>query len=123
MSLDESTANERYTLIRQGSITYQFSLVLTPTQYYGLAELNFYLENIAFDRLKVDFAPNTMEEVVVNAVNLFPESTKNFILIPKSYLQKGRNKIIFMYTNLYDKDRTGCITFFDKEQQYIYTDF
>lgn len=37
MSLDEPTAYERYALIRQGSLTYQFNLILAPTQYYGLA--------------------------------------------------------------------------------------
>lgn len=28
-----------------------------------------------------------------------------------------------MYANEYDNDRTGCISFYDKDLQYIYTDF
>ena len=52
-----------------------------------------------------------------------PKTTENFILIPKEYLQKGRNRVSVMYNNTYDNDRIGCITFQDNDLQYIYTDF
>ena len=43
--------------------------------------------------------------------------------MPKAYLQKGRNRLSVSYENLYNKDRSGCISFMDGDQQFIYTDF
>jgi len=43
--------------------------------------------------------------------------------LPKTYLQKGRNRLSVSYINYYDKDRSGCITFSDNEEQFVYTDF
>lgn len=93
------------------------------SQYYGLAELNFYLQRIDFDKLKIDFTGEIIEEIVVNSVKINKETTPNFLLLPATCLQKGRNKVSVMYLNEYDKDRTGCITFLDKDSQYVYTDF
>ena len=45
------------------------------------------------------------------------------MIFPRSFLQKGRNKFSAMYTNKYDLDRNGCISFFSEEKQFIYTDF
>lgn len=43
MSLDQQTAKERAALIRKGTISYNYNIILMATQYYGLAELTFYL--------------------------------------------------------------------------------
>lgn len=55
MSLDQDTANQRKDLIRQGSISYNYNIIVTPTKYYGLAEMNFYIQNLNFTELKIDF--------------------------------------------------------------------
>jgi aminopeptidase N len=44
-------------------------------------------------------------------------------MLPKSYFQKGRNRMSVVYTNHYDNDRSGCVSFEDEEQQFVYTDF
>ena len=61
--------------------------------------------------------------MIANSRRFMPKTTENFILIPKEYLQKGRNRVSVMYTNGFDNDRIGCITFQDNDSQYIYTDF
>ena len=43
MSLDQQTAERRCELIRNGSVHYNFQIILEPQQYYGLAEIAFYL--------------------------------------------------------------------------------
>jgi len=48
MSLDQTTASFRADLIRAGNTTYNFNIILDIDQYYGLAELNFYLEHLNF---------------------------------------------------------------------------
>ena len=46
------------------------------------------------------------------------------MIIPRKYLQKGRNYISAFYTNDYDNDGLGCLTFTDDNNlQYIYTQF
>ena len=46
------------------------------------------------------------------------------MIIPRKYLQKGRNYISVLYTNEYDNDGLGCLTFADdNDLQYIYTQF
>ena len=76
-----------------------------------------------FDKLKIDFSGNIIEEIVVNSVKINKETTPNFLLLPQTCLQKGRNKVSIMYINQYSNDRKGCITFYDKGMQYVYTDF
>lgn len=123
MSLDQATAIERSSLLRPGSVSYNYSIILMASQYYGLAELTFYLERIDLEQLKLDFTAYDIQNIVVNTVHINVDTTPNFLLLPKACLQKGRNKVSVMYTNKYDKDRKGCITFNDKGKQYVYTDF
>lgn len=123
MSLDLETANKRVQIVRQNSITYNFNIIVEAEKYYGLAEIIFYIENLDFEILELDFTGKLVEEVVINSVRVTPKTTDNFMLLKKVNLQKGRNKLSIMYTNVYDKDRLGCITFFDDGQQYVYTNF
>lgn len=112
MSLDQATAEARSLLIRADNITYNYNIILQEDQYYGLAELNFYITSLNFLELKIDFAGTIIESMIVNSVKYPPPETQtNFITIPKKFIQKGRNKISIMYINRYNEDRKGCITF------------
>lgn len=72
MSLDQVTAEFRYGLIRQGSISYNYNIVLLPDEYYGLAEINFYIQHLNFTEVKVDFTGFLIEEVVANSLRFTP---------------------------------------------------
>ena len=123
MSLDQATAIQRAGIIRPGSINYNYNIIILPTEYYGLAELNFYIDNLNFTNLKIDFTGKLIEEVVLNSRRFMPTTTENFMLLPKTYLQKGRNKLSVMYINSYNNDSYGCISFYDNDQQFVYTNF
>ncbi len=115
MSLDQATAEARSLLIRTDSITYNYNIILQEDKYYGLAELNFYINSLNFNELKIDFAGTIIELMIVNSAKYPPPETQtNFVTIPKKYLQKGRNKISIMYINGYNEDRKGCIKFEDE---------
>lgn len=43
MSLSQITAERRASLIRKGSVQYNFHVILEQEIYHGLAELTFYL--------------------------------------------------------------------------------
>jgi len=115
MSLDQITAQERASHFRKNTITYNFNIILQSEQYYGLAEIAFYLEDTKFIDLKLDFT-GTLQSLNINSIdNPSIQTTSNFLIIPKKYLQKGRNTISILYLNKYDSDKLGCISFFDEE--------
>ncbi len=57
------------------------------------------------------------EEVVIN-------NDSNFVYLPSKSLLKGSNNVAVLYTNSYDNDGQGCVSFTDVDgEQYIYTQF
>ena len=77
--------------------------------------------------LRIDFTGKSINKLMVNSHMLEGKEykSKDGILIPHSYLQeKGANNIIVEYTNDYDKDGSGCVSFTDVDgKQYLYTQF
>lgn len=61
MSLDQNTANQRVACIRQNSISYNYNIILQPDKYFGLAEIVFYLDNLSFPILSIDFTGHEIE--------------------------------------------------------------
>ena len=55
MSLTQETAEFRASVIRPNSISYNYNLILEPKQYFGLAEISFYLESLNLTELTLDF--------------------------------------------------------------------
>ena len=123
MSLDHSTAIFRSTILKKNSITYSYNIILQPKQYYGLAELNFSLLHINFPSITIDFQGDVIEELEVNAKKMVGKREGSQLILPVQYLQKGRNRVSVMYVNNYNLDQSGCISYFDKDNQLIYTDF
>ena len=99
MSLSQDTAAFRASVIRKDSVSYNFNLIFSADSYYGLAEISFYLENVNFTSLEIDFSGSLLEDVIVNSRRFKPQTTENFLIIPKEYLQKGRNRASVMYIN------------------------
>ena len=99
--------------------------MLGTEQYSGLAEMVFYIDNTNFQELYIDFSPTEIQSITINSINFpIPQNIDNFLIIGRKYLQKGRNYISVLYTNEYDNDGLGCLTFTDEnDQQYIYTQF
>jgi hypothetical protein len=112
MSLDQDTAVFRSSVIRKQSISYNYSIILQASQYYGLAEISFYIDSLDFSTLPLDFRGHNIQEVIVNSV-ILPNIIGSQMILPKIYLQKGRNKVSVMYTNLYNNDKLGCISYTD----------
>jgi aminopeptidase N len=124
MSLEQSTAEFRASVIRADSIHYNFNVILLPEYYHGLAELTFYLENTSdFTALPIDFSTFQLQQVVLNSKDIHPSTSSNSMLLPTTYLQKGRNRLSVVYRNHYDKDRKGCMSFQADGEQYVYTQF
>lgn len=49
--------------------------------------------------------------------------TKNFINLPKSCLQKGKNRVSILYQSIYDIDLSGFISFIDGGEHFLFTYF
>ena len=75
MSLSQITAQQRSQVIRAGSISYNFNIILQPDRFYGLAEITFYLEKNDLPQLPLDFSALNIEEVIINSVTLQSETT------------------------------------------------
>ena len=67
MSLDQGTAVQRAAIIRKGSISYSFSIILQPKGYLGIAEIIFIIDNTNFTSLPIDFS-GTATSIVVNSI-------------------------------------------------------
>lgn len=61
MSLDQNTANQRAAIIRQNSISYNYNIILQSDKYYGLAEIVFYIDNLNFTILPIDFTGHEIQ--------------------------------------------------------------
>ena len=64
-----------------------------------------------------------IEELEVNAKKMVAKREGSQLVLPVQYLQKGRNRVSVMYVNNYNVDQSGCMSYFDKDDQLIYTDF
>ncbi len=121
--LTRKFAEKRTSAISDVSYKIQVSLKKNSKAYSGKCELNFILKNIK-DDLKIDFIGNVKILRVNNKKSDFKQ--EGFaLIINKSQLKKGENKIEVEYENEYDKTGTGFHHFTDPEdkREYIYTQF
>lgn len=126
MSLSQQTAIKRAGLIRQGSIQYNFHIILSDTSYNGLAQIVFYLQTLNFkEDLEIDFQGDEVQALIVNdlEIELDDHERENFIFLPRECLQKGKNRVTVMYNSEYNHDHAGLISFVDNEEQFLFTDF
>lgn len=93
MSLSEDTAKLRFNIIRPESISYNYHLILNKDGYFGLAEISFYVQSLAFDQLPIDFTGATVDTLIVNSLEVPAVRVDNLIIVSKPLLQKGRNRI------------------------------
>jgi len=75
MSLDQTTAQFRASVIQKNSITYNYHISLETKSYRGLAEVNFTLNNINLTELKIDFTGKITAPIVLNANTIIAEQT------------------------------------------------
>lgn len=71
-----------------------------------------------------------VSDLVVNGYNVAPLLSGEFLLIPRIYLKVGVNNVAVNYTNTFNNDGLGCLSFIDTSggggvdsKYYIYTQF
>jgi aminopeptidase N len=123
MALTQERAEARGLVIKQGSIFYDFHVSLEKGgNYSGFSEIRFELLSIPHE-LPLDFNGNVTRFIVNNEV-LQPTIVDGFLLIQASQLKVGQNTIGVHYSNSYNNDGSGCVSFVDVDtKQYIYTQF
>ena len=73
--------------------------------------------------LELDFSGHSLEAVIINNFGADLENKDNFIYLPRSCLQKGKNRVSILYQNVYDIDLSGLVSFVDGGEQFLFTDF
>lgn len=73
--------------------------------------------------LELDFSGESLEAVIINNFEVELDNEENFIYLPRSCLQKGKNRVSILYQNVYDIDLSGLISFVDGGEQFLFTDF
>lgn len=95
-------------------------------QYTGLTELNFELTSLP-KLLPIDFKTTKVIDLVVNGFNVEPILWGEYLMIPKVYLVLGLNSIAVHYSNKFDNDGLGCLSYIDLStsppKYYTYTQF
>jgi aminopeptidase N len=61
--------------------------------------------------------------VIINNLEVEVKHEDNFIYLPRSCLQKGKNRVSVLYDNEYNIDFSGLISFTDNGEQFLFTDF
>lgn len=91
--------------------------------YSGFSEITFDLVSIP-DELPIDFNGKEVTRIVANHSSIEIKYTEGFIFINKANLIVGTNVIGIHYSNVYDNDGNGCVSFIDVDtKQYVYTQF
>jgi aminopeptidase N len=97
-------------------------------EYSGLTELTFELTSLP-KLLPIDFVSSKINDLVVNGYNVAPLLYGEFLLIPRIYLNLGVNNIAVNYSNQFNNDGLGCLSFIDTSgagdtsKYYVYTQF
>jgi hypothetical protein len=123
MSLSQQTAEFRSTAVQKNSITYNYHISLQEQSYQGLAELTFSLLHLNFQEISLDFKGKVTQNIIVNSTKIKADQRGSQLFFRKEVLQKGRNRISITYDNEYDTDLFGCISYYDKKDQLIFTNF
>jgi aminopeptidase N len=123
MALTQERAEARGLVIKQGSIFYDFHISLEKgDNYSGFSEITFELLSIPTE-LPLDFKGN-VTRLTVNKEVTEAKIADGFIFIDLGKLVVGSNTIGVAYSNSYNNDGSGCVSFVDVDQkQYIYTQF
>ena len=123
MPLTQERAESRGLAIKRGSITYDFHISLEKgNNYSGFAEISFELNTIP-QELPIDFN-GKVTRFVVNGTATDVKAEEGFLFVDVSLLKVGHNVVGVHYSNSYNNDGSGCVSFIDVDgKQYIYTQF
>jgi aminopeptidase N len=124
MALTQERAAARGLAIERGSIFYDFHVALEKGENYsGFSELSFNLLSIP-EEFFIDFKGSKVESLIVNGESIAVNVVDGFILIDVSKIKVGANVVGVQYSNSYNNDGSGCVSFTDVDtKQYIYTQF
>jgi aminopeptidase N len=123
MALTQARAEQRASVIRTNSVSYNFHISLQKgDSYSGYAELTFELDHLPAE-LVVDFKGKQVTRLLLNGEVVEPKIIDGFIFLDLAKLKVGNNLVAVHYANRYDNDGTGCYSFIDVDtRQYIYTE-
>lgn len=131
LTLTQYRASQRFSYIDNETISYVSHIAYndpgqTTTNYSGLTEITFYLNDIP-KLLPIDFISSQITDVIVNGYNVGDVSNGEFLLIPRVYLNIGYNNIAVNYVSTFNNDGEGCMFYSDSTvappQNYTYTHF
>ncbi len=124
MPLTQERAEARSLVIKKGTIFYDFHVALEKgnTGYSGYSEISFELNNLPTE-LPLDFN-GKVTRLVVNGQSTEVKHNDGFLFLDVSLLKEGHNTVGVHYSNSYNNDGSGCVSFVDVDgKQYIYTQF
>lgn len=122
MALTQERAEARGLVVKRGTISYDFHVSLSKTGYDGYSEITFELESIPAE-LPIDFK-GTVTRLVVNKTVSEAKVVDGFIILDTNSLAVGHNIVGIHYSNSYNNDGSGCVSFIDVDtKQYVYTQF
>jgi aminopeptidase N len=123
MPLTQERAEARGQVIKRGSIFYDFHVSLEKgDNYSGLSEISFELLSHPTE-LPIDFRGN-VTRLFVNGHKSEVKAEEGFLFLDVALLRVGHNTVIVHYSNSYNNDGSGCVSFVDVDgKQYIYTQF
>lgn len=99
-------------VIKKGSIFYDFHISLEKgNNYAGFSEVSFELLSIPTE-LPLDFKGN-VTRLVVNGQASEAKVDGGFIFIDTTKLVVGHNTVGVHYSNSYNNDGSGCVSFVD----------
>ncbi len=98
--------------------------MLPGSYYHGLSELSFNLISIPKE-LAVCLRSKDVKKVEINGkLAELVQEDEDFVMLEVGKLREGANNVAILYTNRYDNDGSGCVSFIDVDsEQYIYTQF
>jgi aminopeptidase N len=126
-SLSKIDSEIRASLIKKNSIEYNFHLTLHKGSLYdGLSNITFQAYDLNREgEIRIDFQGKHLKRILVNSEEISAKKHEGYILIPQKHIkERDWNNIAIEYSNEYDKDGNGCVSFIDVDQkQYLYTQF
>ncbi len=123
--ITQDEARQRAALLSQVHYQLQTDLTKGDTNFSGHMIIEFLLSDNSSD-LKVDLTDAKISKLMINK-NIVSDFTqgKRFVLLPKQFLVKGSNQVVFHYEALYSHSGEGLHRFIDPEDKgsYLYTQF
>jgi len=127
--LSEEIAKERKESISNISYLFEIDLkrVSKSSSFKGVSTVNFDFdaEKFVSEKVTVDFAQGSVQDVLVNDESVTFDYNQFFISISKNLFKKGKNRLKILFEHPFSQNGSGFYKFSDNTDgaTYVYTDF